>query len=67
MADGLDGLDLSQDFPLDAESVKAVRAAGLELYLWTVNRPEVARRFLELGVDGLTTDDPVMLRREVEK
>jgi glycerophosphoryl diester phosphodiesterase len=67
VADGLDGLDLSQDFPLDAESVKAVRAAGLEFYLWTVNRPEVARRFLDLGVDGLTTDDPVMLRREVEK
>jgi glycerophosphoryl diester phosphodiesterase len=67
VADGLDGLDLSQDFPLDEESVKAVRAAGLELYLWTVNRPEVARRFLELGVDGLTTDDPVMLRRVLEK
>lgn len=67
VTDGLDGLDLSQDFPMDEASVKAIRAAGLELYIWTVNRPEVARRFLELGVDGLTTDDPVMLRRVIDK
>jgi len=66
LADGLDGLDLSQDFLLDEASVKAIRAAGLELYVWTVNRPEVARRMIQLGVDGVTTDDPVMLRRVLE-
>jgi glycerophosphoryl diester phosphodiesterase len=43
-----------------------VRAAGLKLYVWTVNKPEDARRLAALGVDGITTDDPVMLREAVK-
>lgn len=61
-ADGLDGLDLSQKWNWNEALVRQVRAAGLELHVWTVNKPEDARRFAKLGVDGITTDDPVMLR-----
>lgn len=62
VADGLDGLDLGLKWKWDAAMVGKIRAAGLELYVWTVNQPEDARRLATLGVDGITTDDPVMLR-----
>jgi glycerophosphoryl diester phosphodiesterase len=62
-ADGLDGLDLSQaDFAWDEAMVNQIRAAGFGLYVWTVNQPEAVQRFARLGVDGITTDDPVMAR-----
>ncbi|MCA1964420.1 MAG: glycerophosphodiester phosphodiesterase [Prosthecobacter sp.] len=62
-ADKLDGLDLSQaDFPWDEAMVQQIRAAGLGLYVWTVNQPADVRRFARLGVDGITTDDPIMAR-----
>ncbi len=66
-ADQLDGLDLGTDFPWSEALVKQVRDAGLKLYVWTVNKPEDARKFAALGVDGITTDDPVMLREAVAK
>ena len=67
-ADKLDGLDLGvADFPWDEAMVKQIRDAGFGLYVWTVNKPEDARRFAKLGVDGITTDDPVMLREALAK
>lgn len=62
-ADKLDGLDLGmKDFPWGEAMVRRVRDAGLGLFVWTVNKPADARRFAKLGVDGITTDDPVMVR-----
>ena len=66
-ADCLDGLDLGLKWKWDAAMVKQIREAGLELYVWTVNKPDDARRLAALGVDGITTDDPVMLRAALEK
>lgn len=60
--DGLDGLDLGLKWQWNETMVRLIREAGLELYVWTVNGPEDARRLAALGVDGITTDDPVMLR-----
>ncbi|MEY5009159.1 MAG: hypothetical protein RLZZ253_298 [Verrucomicrobiota bacterium] len=61
--DHLDGLDLgTKDFPWDPAMVEQVRLAGLGLYVWTVNDPESVRKFAEIGVQGITTDDPVMAR-----
>jgi glycerophosphoryl diester phosphodiesterase len=62
-ADGLDGLDLGmKDFPWNEAMIGQIRAAGLGVYVWTVNQPEDVRRFAKLGVLGITTDDPVMAR-----
>ena len=67
-ADKLDGLDLgTSDFPWDEAMVKQVRDAGFGLYVWTVNKPADAQRFAKLGVDGITTDDPVMVREALGK
>lgn len=66
-ADGLDGLDLGKKWSWSADLVEKVRAAKLKLCVWTVNEPEEIRRFAALGVDGITTDDPVLARRALEK
>ena len=67
-ADKLDGLDLSAgDFPWDEAMVKQIREAGFGLYVWTVNKPVDVLRFAKLGVDGITTDDPVMVREALGK
>lgn len=62
---GLSGLDLRHTWPLDANDVRKIRAAGLELHVWTVNEPEIARRWIGLGVDSITTDRPGWLREQL--
>ncbi len=51
-----DGLDVQAKPPVDAAFVKAARDAGLEFYVWTVDDPALARRMVEIGVDGITTN-----------
>ncbi|HEU5117468.1 MAG TPA: glycerophosphodiester phosphodiesterase [Isosphaeraceae bacterium] len=51
-----DGLDLSHNGPIDAEFVQKVHAAGLKLYVWTVDDADKARKLAEMGVDGITTN-----------
>jgi glycerophosphoryl diester phosphodiesterase len=38
--------------------VRAVRDAGGELYVWTVDDPVMLRRLERLGVTGVITNDP---------
>lgn len=63
----LDGLDLNFNWPLDAAAVKKIKDAGLQLHVWTVNDPAVARRWVGLGVDGITTDRPAWLREQLRR
>jgi glycerophosphoryl diester phosphodiesterase len=43
---------------LDEPTVRAVRAAGVSVLPWTVNRAEDWERLVAWGVDGITTDYP---------
>lgn len=63
---GLDGLNLSRKWPVDAAFVRKVREAGLSLYIWTVDDPTQARRLVEAGVDGITTNRPGWLRERLD-
>lgn len=65
--DKLDGVDLGLDWPWTEAMVKQIRDAGLGLYVWTVNKPADVQRLAKLGVDGITTDDPVMVRETLAK
>ncbi len=58
----LDGLNLGADWEWNAAMVQQIRAAGLGVYVWTVDEPAEARRLAALGVDGITTNDPVAVR-----
>src|SRR5690606_37414607 len=60
-----DGLDLSYKGPVDAEFVRRVKEAGLGMYVWTVDDPEVARQLVEAGVDGITTNRAAALAEEL--
>jgi glycerophosphoryl diester phosphodiesterase len=62
---GADGLDLSADEALTAEFARKIKDAGLKLFVWTVNDPRVARRMIEIGVDGITTNRPGWLREQL--
>jgi glycerophosphoryl diester phosphodiesterase len=61
----LDGLDVNHKFPMDAAAVKKIRAAGLELHVWTVDDPVIAKRWAGLGVDSITTNRPGWLREQL--
>jgi glycerophosphoryl diester phosphodiesterase len=63
---GFDGLNLSHKGPVDAAFVKAAHDAGLKLYVWTVDDPQIARRLVADGVDGITTNRPKWLRERLE-
>jgi glycerophosphoryl diester phosphodiesterase len=64
-AAGLTGLDLQYSWPLTPADVKRVRDAGLELHVWTVDDPAVARRWIGLGVASITTNRPGWLREQL--
>ncbi|MBI2902900.1 MAG: glycerophosphodiester phosphodiesterase, partial [Candidatus Methylomirabilis oxyfera] len=60
-AAGANGLALEASFVTRSE-VEACRAAGLKLVVWVVNDPAQMRHFIRLGVDGIITDRPDLLR-----
>lgn len=64
--DGLDGLDLGQDWPWTEAFVKQIHDAGLEVLVWTVNTPAKAKELAAMGVTGITTDDPVAIREALK-
>jgi glycerophosphoryl diester phosphodiesterase len=63
-----DGLDLSADAKvLTKEFGAKVKAAGLALYVWTVNDMELAKQMIAAGADSITTDRPAWLREQLGK
>ncbi len=46
---------------ITAEDVKRMHAAGLRVVPWTANTPRAWARLVELGVDGIISDDPAAL------
>jgi glycerophosphoryl diester phosphodiesterase len=64
-AASLDGLDLMATGPIDAEFSRQIRDAGLGLCVWTVDDPALAKRLIELGVQGITTNRPGWLREQL--
>jgi glycerophosphoryl diester phosphodiesterase len=52
---------------VDERFLAAAHARGLQVHVWTVDDPDEARTMLDLGVDGIMTDRPAMLREVLEE
>lgn len=63
---GADGLGVENSVAVNELFVQKIRGAGLGFHVWTVNSASDAMRFIDLGVDSITTDRPGDLRKEIE-
>ncbi|MGY1810981.1 glycerophosphodiester phosphodiesterase [Blastococcus sp. SYSU D00669] len=52
---------------IDERFVAAAHARGLQVHAWTVDTEDEVDTLLDLGVDGIMTDRPAMLRETLEK
>ena len=50
---------------LDRNLVDALKEIGMEIHVWTVDRPSNARRLCALGVDSIMTNRPGWLRQKL--
>lgn len=65
-AANLNGLSFNMNYPLDPEGVRKIKNAGLLIHVWTVDLPQIAQRWIELGVDSITTNRAGWLREQLK-
>ena len=52
---------------VDRNLVEEAHRLGLQVVVWTVNQPEDMERMIDLGVDGIISDRPDLLRQAAAK
>ena len=62
---GAIGLNLHHSL-IDKKSMKIFKKAGFPVYCWTVDDPDVAKKMVELGVKGITTNRPEWLGARIK-
>jgi glycerophosphoryl diester phosphodiesterase len=62
---GLQGVSLSYNI-INEEVAEEVRNLDLELFTWTVDNPEEAKRLILLSVKGITTNRPGWLKDQIK-
>ena len=60
----LDGVDLRHPI-IDLSLMAKCNDAGLDVWCWTVNDPQTARKMKDLGVTAITTDRPKWLKEQI--
>jgi len=48
---------------VDEEFMRKTREGGKKIYVWTVNEEDAVRKMLALGVDGIISDKPDLVRK----
>ncbi len=62
---GADGIGLHHEGPVNRSFVFHLKSAGLAVYIWTVDDVALARRLIQAGVDGITTNRAGWLREQL--
>jgi glycerophosphoryl diester phosphodiesterase len=52
---------------LDADKVRQAQSLGIQVLAWTVNAPADIERMLDLGVDGIVSDRPDLVREAMAR
>ena len=52
---------------LDAAKVKEAQSLGLTVLAWTVNDPQRIAQVMDMGVDGIVSDRPDLVRAEMQR
>ena len=47
--------------------LRYARLLGIKIHFWTINNPVTMQKLLELNVDGIMTDDCVLLKKTMEE
>ena len=68
----IEDMEFSDHFTIEESNVTKtlvdnVHKAGKKLFAWTVNSEENVQYLVDCGVDGILTDDPIMLRDALDK
>ena len=42
-------------------AVRLAHQQGLKVWVYTIDRPELAERLLDIGVDGIITNNPALI------
>ena len=60
---GLNGIDLNiGDFLMTSRYHDEAREKGMSINVWTINNPEDMQKAINVGIDQLTTDEPLKAR-----
>ncbi len=51
---------------VDSSFIRAARRRDLQVHVWTIDDPAEMTRLLDLGVDGIMTDRPLVLRQVLQ-
>ncbi len=57
----LDGVDLWAGAVADSEFINKIKSEGISVYTWTINDLDIAQKYFDLDVDGITTDRPQLM------
>ena len=52
---------------VDRRFVAAAHGAGVQVHVWTIDDETTMARLLDLGVDGIMTDRPRVLKELLER
>ena len=52
---------------VDKRFVDRAHSLGIHVHVWTIDEPAEMHRLLDMGVDGIMTDNPAVLREVFEQ